>query len=67
MYTPSPAVNECEDNNGGCEGTCVNTPMSFECHCGDGYSLAADGRNCEGNSCTQSGVSLGLLYPTILM
>ena len=42
------AVNECEDNNGGCEGTCINTFQSYECECADGYALGSDGHSCEG-------------------
>ena len=42
-------MNECEDDNGGCEGTCVNTLTSYECRCDDdGYSLGSDGLSCEG-------------------
>ena len=41
-------MNECEDDNGGCEGTCINTVTSYECQCGDGYVLASDGFSCEG-------------------
>ena len=41
-------MNECDDNNGGCEGTCVNTVTSYECQCSGGYILASDGFSCEG-------------------
>ena len=41
-------VNECESDNGGCEGKCVDTLTLYECHCSDGYSLASDGFGCEG-------------------
>ena len=42
------AVNECEADNGGCEGTCVDAVTSFQCQCSNGYSLATDGLACEG-------------------
>ena len=41
-------MNECDDNNGGCEESCVNTLTSFMCHCSDGYTLASDRFSCEG-------------------
>ena len=41
-------VNECESDNGGCEGKCVDTLTLYECHCSDGYSLGSNGFDCEG-------------------
>ena len=41
-------VNECRNNNGGCDQICVNTVDSFECHCQLGYLLQSDGTTCEG-------------------
>ena len=41
-------VDECEINNGGCNQTCSNTYGTFECSCDNGYSLAADGLDCNG-------------------
>ncbi|XP_045614794.2 uncharacterized protein uif isoform X1 [Procambarus clarkii] len=32
-------VNECEDNNGGCDQRCINSPGSFSCLCNVGYDL----------------------------
>ena len=32
-------INECEDNNGGCSQTCINTAGSFNCECYDGYGF----------------------------
>lgn len=37
-------VDECEDDNGGCEQECVNTPGSFRCRCGEGFE--AEGSSC---------------------
>lgn len=28
--------------------TCENSYGSFKCHCKDGFTLASDGRNCDG-------------------
>lgn len=41
-------VNECEMNNGGCEQVCIDLPRLFSCDCEPGYSLAVNGRDCEG-------------------
>ena len=43
-------VNECEEENGGCEQICENTVGSYECSCNQGYLLAADDKTCTGNS-----------------
>ena len=40
-------TNECSTNNGGCAGQCANTPGSFSCSCGVGFSLNADGAACD--------------------
>ena len=41
-------LNECKDENGGCEHTCVNTNGSYECTCKDGYQLTKDKKKCQG-------------------
>ena len=41
-------MNECKDDNGGCEHACRDTPHDFECSCNTGYSLNNDGFNCTG-------------------
>ncbi|XP_078608665.1 uncharacterized protein LOC144880404 [Branchiostoma floridae x Branchiostoma japonicum] len=53
-------INECLDNNGGCERSCTNTPGSYQCSCGDGYRLGPDNATCVDydkceylNTCTQ--------------
>lgn len=47
-------VNECWRYPGRlCAQTCDNTPGSYQCSCTTGFSLAFDGKNCEGTSiCT---------------
>lgn len=39
-------INECEDNNGGCENACVNTEGGYYCECPEGFVLRADGKTC---------------------
>lgn len=41
-------INECADENGGCEGTCCNTIGSYYCRCPDGSKLGDDGKSCQG-------------------
>ena len=41
-------VDECLDNNGGCEEICRNTLGHYECDCKTGYELHSNGKNCEG-------------------
>ena len=43
-------INECGQNNGGCDRFCNNTDGSFFCTCGDGYNLNEDGRQCDGKT-----------------
>ena len=43
-----PTANECEANNGDCEQVCMNTFLSFNCSCDDGYDLNTDGYTCLG-------------------
>ena len=42
-------MNECADNNGGCEQDCVNQAGSFQCQCVQGFNISSDGQSCEGN------------------
>lgn len=39
-------INECEQQNGMCLQTCINTKGSFVCTCTPGYQLGVDGRSC---------------------
>ena len=43
-------IDECTNNNGGCEHECNNTEGSYECSCRGGFSLTEDGRGCDGKS-----------------
>ena len=43
-------INECLNNNGGCEHNCTNTPGSYYCTCNTGYQLLSDKHNCTGNT-----------------
>lgn len=40
-------INECSQQNGGCNQICYNKPGSFHCACYSGYSLSPDGRTCQ--------------------
>ncbi len=41
-------VNECQVLDHRCEHSCNNTEGSFACMCNNGYTLAANGKNCSG-------------------
>ena len=43
-------INECSQNNGGCEHICRNTAGSYYCRCNKGYALNADQRTCRGKN-----------------
>lgn len=51
-------VNECEELNGGCQQTCVNTPGSHHCECSEGFRMHADGRTCIGKYETEVFITL---------
>uniref|UniRef100_A0ABI7YFY5 Growth arrest specific 6 n=1 Tax=Felis catus TaxID=9685 RepID=A0ABI7YFY5_FELCA len=40
-------VNECSQQNGGCNQICLNKPGSFHCACYSGYALTVDSRTCQ--------------------
>ena len=44
-------MDECADNNGGCEHKCINTVGSFKCLCDEGYILADDNKHCKQAAC----------------
>ena len=37
---------ECSEDNGGCQHTCLNTPGGHGCGCWDGFTLADDDLSC---------------------
>ncbi len=41
-------IDECLDNNGGCNEQCVNTDESYHCTCKTGYKLKDDKKTCVG-------------------
>ena len=48
-YIPNVSdINECSENDGGCEQNCENSHGSFVCKCNSGYQLNLDKRNCDG-------------------
>ena len=44
---PRLLMNECEDENGGCEQDCVDLLNGYQCGCNDGFALSDDGVSCE--------------------
>jgi len=53
-------VNECERENGGCEGQCMNTEGSYECRCPSGFRLGENRHECEDvNECTDRNICTG--------
>ena len=43
-------IDECAEDNGGCNHTCTNTDGSFKCSCPDGYLLLDDEKSCSGTT-----------------
>lgn len=43
-------IDECLENNGGCDHFCRNTVGSFECSCQKGHKLLTNERTCQGES-----------------
>ena len=39
-------IDECADNNGGCDETCVNHNGSYSCQCDSGLRLLSNKRSC---------------------
>lgn len=48
LYNIHVDVNECLEDNGGCDTRCINTDGSFGCSCNPGYELDTDGFTCIG-------------------
>ena len=41
-------INECQNNNGGCDHTCNNEAGSYNCVCQHGFNLDEDLHGCTG-------------------
>ena len=41
-------VDDCLENNGGCNKTCTNIAGSYKCSCGPGLVLEPDAHSCRG-------------------
>ena len=41
-------INECLENNGGCNGECINTVGSYRCTCLAGFEKLEDVEGCKG-------------------
>ncbi|XP_034943059.1 tolloid-like protein 2 [Chelonus insularis] len=44
-------MDECENNNGGCQHECHNTIGSYECSCHNGFKLQENGHDCREGGC----------------
>ena len=42
-------MDECDENNGGCEGDCSNFDGGYECTCPPGHVLSDNRHTCNGN------------------
>ena len=42
-------IDECNNNNGGCDDICTNNDGSYTCSCDPGYELDNDQHQCNGN------------------
>ena len=47
-FTAHTDIDECLDNNGGCNQGCTNVNGSYECSCDAGYFLSDDQHTCVG-------------------
>ena len=55
-------INECSDDNGGCDHTCTNTIGSYSCGCDDGYELDTDEHTCIGIIIDYACMDLNTMY-----
>lgn len=44
-------MDECANNNGGCQHECHNTIGSYECSCHNGFKLQENGHDCKEGGC----------------
>ena len=59
-------MNECLNDNGGCQQRCEDTALAYNCRCGDGYTLSADERSCDGNNSNYGTVNIGAASPPVV-
>ena len=54
-------------NNGGCNQTCVDTTVGYNCSCFSGFQLASDMKNCTptGKMCGAITLALGTARDTL--
>ncbi|XP_058808349.1 protein tolkin-like [Phymastichus coffea] len=56
-------MDECADNNGGCQHECKNTVGSYHCSCHNGFSLHENGHDCREGGCKyEIGAPAGPIY-----
>ncbi|EAW73298.1 signal peptide, CUB domain, EGF-like 1, isoform CRA_d, partial [Homo sapiens] len=58
-------VDECQDNNGGCQQICVNAMGSYECQCHSGFFLSDNQHTCIHRSNDLPVVGCGAKLPTM--
>ncbi|KAG5673535.1 hypothetical protein PVAND_003575 [Polypedilum vanderplanki] len=61
-------IDECSENNGGCQHECRNTLGSYQCFCHNGFTLHENGHDCKEGGCkfeitSPSGVISSPNYP----
>lgn len=44
-------MDECANNNGGCQHECKNTIGSYQCSCHNGFTLHENGHDCKEGGC----------------
>ena len=49
-------IDECANNNGGCQVFCFNSQGSYSCGCRAGFALLSDGQTCNGRSDMDSAI-----------
>lgn len=50
MYVVLLDIDECSNDNHGCDQVCTNTPGAYQCSCSNhSYQLSSDGKTCIGN------------------
>ena len=60
-------IDECDDDNGGCDHVCSNTAGSYECSCNSGYTLELDNKGCSRELITHNAYWLFISPKPIVM